>query len=75
MQQQEQDNVKSSQIFGIALLAAGIVLLYFGYQASQSLGEQVLESFTGRFTESTTWYLVFGAVASFGGLGLLILRR
>lgn len=75
VRQQEQDNVNGSQIFGIALLAAGIILLYFGYQASQSVGEQVLESFTGRFTESTIWYLVFGAAASLGGLGLLILRR
>jgi LPXTG-motif cell wall-anchored protein len=64
-----------SGIFGVALLAAGIVMLYFGYQASQSVGEQVLESFTGRFTDSTIWYLVFGAAASLAGLGLLILRR
>lgn len=75
VRQQEQDNMSSNQILGIALLAAGIILLYFGYQASQSVGEQVLESFTGRFTDSTTWYLVFGAAASLGGLGLLILRR
>lgn len=67
--------MKSSQILGIALLAAGVILLYFGYQASQSVGEQVLESFTGRFTDSTTWYLVLGAAASLGGIGLLILRR
>lgn len=67
--------MNSSQILGVALMAAGIILLYFGYQASQSVGEQVVESFTGRFTDSTTWYLVSGAAASLGGLGLLILRR
>lgn len=67
--------MNSRQIFGISLLAAGVILLYFGYQASQSVGEQVLESFTGRFTKSTTWYLVFGAAASLGGIGLLIFRR
>ncbi len=67
--------MSSNQIIGIALLAVGIILLYFGYQASQSVGEQVMESFTGRFTDSTTWYLVLGAAASLGGLGLLIFRR
>jgi drug/metabolite transporter (DMT)-like permease len=63
----------TNQIIGIALLVAGAVLLYFGYQASQSLGGQVHETITGRFTDSTTWYLVLGAVAAVSGL--LVIRR
>lgn len=63
----------TNQIIGIALLVAGAILVYFGYQASQSLGEQVHETFTGRFTDSTTWYFVFGAVAAVAGL--LVMRR
>ncbi|MEX2367277.1 MAG: DUF3185 family protein [Pseudohongiellaceae bacterium] len=67
--------MNSSQIIGIALLVAGVILLYFGYQASQSVGEQVVESFTGRFTDSTTWYFVLGAIAAVSGFSMLVLKR
>lgn len=60
-----------NQILGIILLIAAAALLYFGYVSSQSIGEQVHESFTGRFTDSTTWYFVFGIGAAVGGLFLL----
>ena len=65
--------MSTNQIFGIVLLVTGAILVYFGYQASQNLGEQVHETLTGRFTDSTTWYFVFGAVAAVAGL--LIMRR
>lgn len=65
----------SNQIIGIALLATGAILSYLGYQASLSLGEQIHETFTGRFTDSTTWYFVFGAVAAVAGLGPAPLTR
>jgi hypothetical protein len=61
-------------IFGVLLLVAGAALLYFGYQSSQTLGEQVYETFVGRFTEATTWYLVAGAAASVCGLVMLAIR-
>ncbi len=67
--------MSKNQIVGMALLVVGAILLYFGYQASQSMGEQVVESFTGRFTDSTTWYFVLGAVAIVVGLGLTVFRR
>lgn len=67
--------MSKNQIVGLALLAVGAILLYFGYQASQSVGEQVVESFTGRFTDSTTWYFVFGAAAVVVGLGLTVFKR
>ncbi len=63
----------ANQTIGSALLVAAAILVYFGYQASQSLGEQLHETFTGRFTDSTTWYFVFGAVAAVAGL--LVMRR
>jgi len=62
------------QIIGIVLLVVGAILLYFGYQASQSVSEQVVESFTGRFTDSTTWYFILGAASSVGGVFLLAFR-
>ncbi len=64
-----------NQIVGIMLLVAGAILLYFGYEASQSVGEQLRETFTGRFTDSTTWYFVLGGVAAAAGIGLLVFRR
>ncbi|MCC5857563.1 MAG: DUF3185 family protein [Ectothiorhodospiraceae bacterium] len=61
-----------NQILGIILLVVAAALLYFGYAASQSIGEQIHETFTGRFTDSTTWYFVFGIGAAVGGVILLI---
>ncbi len=63
----------TNQIIGIALLVSGAVLVYLGYQASQSLGEQLHESFTGRFTDSTTWYFIGGVATIIAGL--LVMRR
>lgn len=63
------------QIGGIVLLVVGAILLYFGYEASQGVGEQLHETFTGRFTDSTTWYFVLGGVAAAAGIGLLVFRR
>lgn len=54
------------------LLAVGLILLFFAYQSSQSLGDQVTEAFTGRFTDGTTWLVLFGAAAAVGGFGMLV---
>lgn len=67
--------MKINQIIGIVLLIVGAILLYFGYQASQSVGEQMVETFTGRFTDGTTGYLISGAAAVIGGFLMLVLRR
>ncbi len=37
------------RIIGFVLLAVGITLLAFGYHASQSVGEQIVEGVTGRY--------------------------
>ena len=58
------------RIIGAVVLVAGIVLLIVGLNASHSLADQVSETFTGRFTKSTTWYIV-GGIAT-GVLGLLL---
>lgn len=68
-------NMKFNQIIGVAFLAVGGVMLYFGYTAAHGVGEQLHETFTGRFTDSTTWYFVIGAVAATTGVGLLAFRR
>ncbi|MCH8531883.1 MAG: DUF3185 family protein [Saccharospirillum sp.] len=54
------------------LLVVGLILLFFAYQSSQSLGDQVTEAVTGRFTDSTTWFLIIGAASTVAGIGMLI---
>lgn len=60
-----------NRILGVVLLVAGAILLYFGYQSSQSVGEQLVEGLTGRFTDETTWYFIVGGASAVGGLFML----
>lgn len=60
-------------LVGLSLLVVGALLLYFGFTASQGLGEQVHETLTGRFTDSTTWYFVIGAIAAVAGVAMMAL--
>ncbi len=57
-------------IVGIVALVVGISLIALGYNASQSLTEELSESLTGRYSDATTWYFI-GGVAS-ATLGLLL---
>jgi hypothetical protein len=61
-----------SRILGLALLIVGIGLLLIGWNATESLTEQLHETFTGRFTETTTWYLIGGGIAAAVGLVMLL---
>lgn len=65
----------SSRLVGIILLVVGIGLLYFGYQSTQSLGGQVTETLTGRFSDETMWYLIGGAAAAVAGVFLTFLKK
>jgi drug/metabolite transporter (DMT)-like permease len=51
------------RILGIVLLVVGVALLVIGMNASHSVSDQVSHTFTGRFTQATTWYIV-GGIAS-----------
>ncbi len=65
----------SNKILALVLLVIGLILLFFAYQSSQSLGDQVTEAFTGRFTDSTIWYLILGAASAVAGVGLLLFNK
>lgn len=65
----------SNKILGLVLLVVGLILLFFAYQSSQSLGDQVTEAVTGRFTDSTIWYLILGAASAVAGVGLLLFNK
>ena len=60
------------RLLGIALLVVGLGLVYFGWQATDAMGEQVHEMVTGRYTDETTWYLIGGAAAAIVGLVLVL---
>ncbi|MDZ7788985.1 MAG: DUF3185 family protein [Xanthomonadales bacterium] len=60
--------MSTNRIIGIILIIVGGGLLFFGLQATGSLTEEVHETFTGRFTDETTWYLLGGGAALIVGL-------
>jgi drug/metabolite transporter (DMT)-like permease len=43
-----------TRIVGIALVVVGVVLLLMGWNAADSLAEDIHEGVTGRFTDTTT---------------------
>ena len=61
-----------TRIMGLVLLAVGVTLLIFGYNASQSVGERVVEGVTGHFTNQTMGYLIGGIAAIVGGATLSV---
>ncbi|MEX0646412.1 MAG: DUF3185 family protein [Balneolaceae bacterium] len=51
-----------------ALLIGGLILLYFGYQESQSVAGEVEEFVTGSPDDNTMWMIIGGAAAAIAGL-------
>ena len=64
--------MSTPRVIGLVLLAVGITLVIFAYNASQSVGEQIVEGFTGRFTNQTMWFLIGGIAAIIGGAALTL---
>jgi hypothetical protein len=62
--------MSTQRILGIVLLVIGVGVLIYGVNASHSVADRVSDTFTGRFTEATTWYIIGGAAS--GLLGLLL---
>jgi putative Mn2+ efflux pump MntP len=65
----------TTKIAGVVLLVVGVVLLYFGIQATDAPLEQARETFTGDYSEQTMVYLIGGAAAAVGGLLLVLFGR
>ncbi|HEX4646762.1 MAG TPA: DUF3185 family protein [Verrucomicrobiae bacterium] len=61
-----------NKAISVALLVAGVVLLIFGYNASQSFNSQMSHIFNGTPTNRSLWLTISGVVAAVAGLiGLL----
>ena len=55
------------RIVGIILMILGVILFIIGLNASDSIADRMSNFFTGRFTDTTVWYMVGGAVLAIGG--------
>jgi uncharacterized membrane protein YidH (DUF202 family) len=62
------------RLIGLVILIVGIVLLLFGINSTQTMGEHIVEGTTGRYTQMTMWYIIGGIILIIGGLGLCIKR-
>lgn len=52
----------------VALLAGGVVLLYFGGQSFHSFANDMSRMFTGAPTDKTIWLIAGGVIATLAGL-------
>ena len=62
-----------NKVIGIALVAAGIALIVFGINASDSVGSDFSRFFTGEPTNKALWLLVGGIVSLVTG-GVIAMR-
>jgi hypothetical protein len=64
--------MSTQRIFGLMLLVVGGILLFVGMNASHSAADQISNTFTGRFTRDTAWYIFGGGAAALFGLLLVV---
>jgi hypothetical protein len=55
--------MNAQRMIGIVLLVVGAILFIVGLNASDSLADQLSNTFTGKWTDNTAWYV-------YGGFGL-----
>lgn len=69
-------SLTSMRALSIVALVAGLLLLFFGFSAGDSLASEVSETVTGNPTDRSMWLLISGAVLTvFGGVSLLRGRK
>lgn len=66
--------MSNQRIIGIVLMVIGVVLFIMGMNASDSVAEKVSETFTGRFSDKTTWLIIGGIGSALLGLMLTVFR-
>jgi len=67
--------MSEKKLIGFALIGLGAVLLYFGYNASQSVGSQFRQAWTGSMSDKAMMYYVAGAVSAAIGVYLAFLIK
>ncbi len=64
------------KITSLALFVAGLILLIFGLNASDSVSSSVSEAVTGAPTDKSIWLIVLGVIGLISGAaGIFIGRR
>jgi uncharacterized membrane protein YidH (DUF202 family) len=56
------------RLVGLVVLAVGIVLLVFAWNAYHSFASDVSQTFTGNATDHAMWLLVWGIVCAIVGI-------
>jgi hypothetical protein len=56
------------RILGLVAFAIGLLLMKFGYDATQAPVEELSNKLTGNYTDHTMWYFAGGVVAMVGGI-------
>lgn len=59
-----------NKALGLAFVVAGLALIVFGINASDSLGSDITRFFTGTPTDKSMWLLIGGIAAAVLGLVL-----
>lgn len=59
--------MQTSQIIGLVGLVIGAVLLAVAWNGSAAPIDQLTETLSGRYTNSTMWYMITGVAAVVGG--------
>ena len=57
--------MSTNRMVGVVLLVVGVAILIYGVNASHSVVDHVSDTFTGRFTEATTWYIIAVVMVGF----------
>ena len=61
-----------NKVISLVLLAAGLVLVVYGFEATHSVGSDFSRLFTGSPTDKSIWLLLAGLVlTALGGSGLI----
>lgn len=63
--------MNQNKLIGIVLLVGGAIALYFGINAANAPMEEMAESLTGQYSDSTMLYLIGGGAAAIAGLFML----
>ncbi len=64
-----------SRVLGLALFVVGIILLFTGINASESVGSDISRLFTGKPTDKAIWLMVGGVLSIIVGAGGLLVYR
>ncbi len=64
--------MSTSRLVGIGIAIFGIVLLIVGIIATDSIADRFSSFFTGKFTESTVWFILGGTALVIAGSALAI---